>query len=410
MLVELPRGPLAAPERFRVWAAGNNPGDYGDNLFTEAAAARVMTDFERRGVAGAIDIEHATNPKAATYSPEKAPVMGGYYGLKVVQAERGPELWADPVRWSDCGRPAPVPSEICCAKHQIESGQRCYISPDWQFDAATKEPLCLNKLSLVAEPGTYGINLLASRASASRREPMDLEMMKQLLAMALGLADSSSDPELKRLAADFAKSLGDKASALGIDPSAAPASEAPAAAAATDPQKDPPGVPAAAGGDCAPGQDPKGNMASRGKPLTEADVTRIMNQDRERREILAANRDRPGMTEPLANLLASKSLQEVRQFVAALPPRPAAPTAQNATASAAAGAITGPVPLAGGAPPAGPMTIDEQFAIKRLGAIMSPDASVLADVRTRQAAGKPIGVIDRPTLVRLAAARKAAKS
>ncbi len=74
MLVELPRGPLVAPSRFRIWAAGNNPGDYGDNLFNDAAAARVMAEFERRGVAGAIDIEHATNPKAQTYSPAKAPI------------------------------------------------------------------------------------------------------------------------------------------------------------------------------------------------------------------------------------------------------------------------------------------------------------------------------------------------
>src|SRR5262245_36483810 len=118
-------GPLVAPDRFRIWRAGANPGDYGELNFTPRAAESVMADYLRRGNALVMDIEHALNPAInPKLDPERPPPTAGYLALELVSGE----LWGVP-RWSDCGRPAPVPGEVCCGKHQIESGQRCYVSP-----------------------------------------------------------------------------------------------------------------------------------------------------------------------------------------------------------------------------------------------------------------------------------------
>ena len=307
-----PRG--KAPERFRIWRAGANVGDYGACNFTPAAAAAVMADFTARGNAGAIDVEHATNPKAnPSYDPASPPPGGGYYVLDLVDSDDGPELWAS-VRWSDY------------VVAQIESGQRCYVSPDWLMSTDTREPSKLNKLSLVQEPGTFGINMLASRASAEKTH-MDLDTLKALIAAAQKMADSAENADLKAVGTDLVKQLTDMASKLGLDlTEAAPASEpAPVAPAAAAAEPDAKPVPAVAG-----------------KALTIADVQKAIHEERAKSELItAAVAGRQGMTPALASILAGKSLAECRAFVGALPMAAAATVkvtlpALNATAAAAA--------------------------------------------------------------------------
>jgi hypothetical protein len=273
-----------------------------------------MADFTARGNAGAIDVEHATNPQAnPSYDPSLPPPGGGYYVLDLVDGE----LWAA-VRWSDY------------AIAQIESGSRCYVSPDWLMSSDTREPTRLNKLSLVQEPGTYGINMLASRATAERTT-MDLETLKALLAAAQKMAENAENADLKSVGADLVTQLTDMAGKLGMDLTAAPASDpAPAApvAAAADP--------------VAPAADPKTVPAAASKGITLADVQSVIREERAKSELLtAAVAGRQGMTPALVTILASKSLAECRAFVGALPMvfAPALKItlpALNATASAAA--------------------------------------------------------------------------
>lgn len=301
-----------APERLRIWRAGANVGDYGACNFTPASAAAVMADFEKRGNAGAIDVEHATNSVAnPDYDPAKPPPGGGYYALELVDTADGPELWCS-VRWSDY------------AIQQIESGERCYVSPDWLMDSVTREPSRLNKLSLVQEPGTFSIAMLASRASAEKTH-MDLEKLKALIAAAQQMADAAENADLKAVGTDLVKQLTDMAAKLGLDltaaPEAAPASQAAPVVAAAPEEKPMPAV--------------------AGKGVTIADVQAVIREERAKSELLtAAVAGRQGMTPALASILAGKSLAECRAFVGALPMVAAATVkvtlpALNATASAA---------------------------------------------------------------------------
>jgi hypothetical protein len=375
--IALPRGPLKAPERIRIWRAGDNPGDYGSNVFDDVAAASVMAEFLARGNAGAIDLEHGTNPDAnPALDPSDPPIMGGYYALEVV----GGELWAE-VRWSDCGRPHAEAGTVCCARHQIESGQRCYVSPDWDLDPETRRPVRLHKLSLVAEPGTYAIPMLASRQWAAARStiPMnDLEQIRQGIALWQGIAESAQDPNIKKMASELVAMVTTALASVGIDvggaavdvapPSdamggAPPAADAMAAAppaeepkpemAAAAPEKTEEEKTAAAAqiaasmkvasekliaalaastalkAPAAPLARPRASAptAPTAAPtLTAAQVQAMIAEEREKTSLIAAAANRPGMTPALASLLASKPLADVRTTIAAMAPAPAAPS------------------------------------------------------------------------------------
>lgn len=337
--------PRVAPLSFRIWRAGDNPGDYGSCRFTARAAASVMAAYEARG--GnllPIDIEHNTNPKAnPALDPSAPPRTGGYTGLRLVDTDAGPELWADPVRWSDF------------ARAQIEGGERGYISPDWALDGDTREPIRLNKISLVMEPATYGINLLAS-ASAARRNGMDKDLMMALLKAAQAAASGATDGDFKAMAGDLATQLTDRAKAMGVDP-----------ATTTDagPTSDAAGARAAALPGASDAKDAKDVTASAtaGKGLSMGDVQRAIREENAKRDLLAANAGRPGLTDGLVQLLASKSLAEVREIVGALPPKP--PTVEKVALvalTASAAAVTGTV-TSGDAKGASP---EEQGEIRKL--------------------------------------------
>lgn len=358
-------GPGSAPSRFRIWRAGSNPGDYGDCNVTPGAIATVLAEQNQRGTAVAIDIQHATNlAKNPAYDPANPPPIGGHALLCEVDGE----LWADPVRWTDCGREFAAPGVVCCGKHQIETGQRPYISPDWLLHKETREPVSLNRLSLVAEPGTYHVNMLAERARRTT-DMNDLDLLKALLAAAMGAA-GSQDPDVQACGASVAGMVSDLATAKGMDLSAAaaeppasvPSAALPAAAGACDPTK--PATAAAAKVAPAPVQ-----AAAPG--VTAADVERLVAgalekqgtnvraavaEDSERRALIAAN---AGALGNLAPILASKPLAEVKSMIAAV-------VANAAKAAPAAGADTAP-----------------RGAVVAAGAPAGEDKRVIADVSRR---------------------------
>lgn len=361
-------GARVAPSRFRIWRAGDNPGDYGSCRFTARAAVAVMAAYEARG--GnllPIDIEHNTNPKAnPDLDPSDPPRTGGYAGLRLVETAEGPELWADPVRWSDF------------ARAQIEGGERGYISPDWALDADTREPLRLNKVSLVMEPATYGINLLAS-ASETRRITMDKDLMMALLKAAQAAASGATDGDFKAMAGDLAAQLTDRAKTMGVDPSAStdagPASDAAGARAAADTK------------DAKDGATTTTATASRS--LSMSDVQRAIREENAKRDLLTANAGRPGLTDGMVSLLASKSLAEVRELVNALPPKPS--TAEKVTLvalTASAEAVAGTA-ASGGAKGATP---EEQGEIRKLHKQLGVDAENVTAARSEAEKGT-LGVL-----------------
>lgn len=326
-------GPIKAPTRFRLWKSGNNPGDYGDNVVTPKAVDRVLAAYNKRGQALAIDIQHATNPKAnPKLDPNKPPVMGGYCELRAINTATGKELWVDPVRWSDCGRMNAAAGEVCCGKHQIETGQRGYVSPDWFLDPDTSEPLSINRLSLVAEAGTYGINMLAGRASQEKPVMNDTEILKALLAASMGAA-GSMDPDIQALGQALAPQVSELATAKGFDLSdeATPASEAAGAdvakpeekmVAAAEVEQMVEKAVAKAVAAALPKAPASATAAVAGKRSASLDdVSRLVAESDEKRALIEANKGKLGALVPL---IAGKSLAEIKGFVAACASRDAA--------------------------------------------------------------------------------------
>jgi len=303
------------PTRFRIWRAGANPGDYGDCNVTPRALAAILAEQKARGTAIAIDIQHATNAKVnPAYDPANPPPIAGH---AMLASENG-DLWADPVRWTDCGRPFAAPGAVCCGKHQIETGQRPYVSPDWRLDKRTKEPVSLVRLSLVAEPGTYHVSMLA--AADRGRNPMnDLDCLKALLAAAMSCA-GSQDPDISAMGATVAGQVSDLGAAKNLDLSGAgdpapPSQPIPAAGAAgCDPKVAArPPAPASVAAPSVTLSDVESVVAS-ALSKQSASMRSIVAEDAERRDLIERNKATLGAMAPI---LAGKPLAEVKSFVAA---------------------------------------------------------------------------------------------
>lgn len=352
-----------APARFRIWRAGSNPGDYGDLEFTPSAAARVMAAYEQRGNALIMDIEHALNPQVnPTLDPADPPPTAGYLALELVDTEAGPELWGVP-RWSDCGRDAPVPDEVCCARHQIESGQRCYVSPDWQIDMETREPIALNRVSLVAEPATWGVNLLASRAATGTGDNMaDNEGLRAAYAAAMGL-QKSSNAKIAKAASTMVAELGEAAAALNIQledgEDKAPDSKKSEGQTAAEGNEDMGQNKGAAvdtdkgtGGDNGPAVASVAASKGASKSLTLEDVRAEIARGAEesRLRTLVASR----LPKESANLVASMSLAQLRTAARDLP---APPPADKGTGGDNGGNVT--------AGATAELSVDESFLVRR---------------------------------------------
>ena len=369
----------AAPSRFRIWRAGSNPGDYGDLFYTPAANASVMGEYMRRGNALIIDIEHALNPTVnPALDPANPPQTGGYLALESVEGQDGPELWAVP-RWGYCGRDAPVPEKVCCARHQIESGQRCYVSPDWDIDTETREPIRLKRVSLVAEPATFGINLLASASANKRGSAMPGDEMGDMRAAyrAAKASMGSTDGKVAKAAGTLCAAYESAAATLGMaledgvgadekKNDAAPAAAAegattndvdPKQAGAADPNKvddttrGPGPGPAVAGATA--------SRASARSPLTREDVRAEMRAAAEEERLRAVVLER--MPKGSVNVVASMGLAQLRTAARDLP----APVVEPGTGGDNGGALTagkGTVK-----PGEGKLTPEEAFQVKRWG-------------------------------------------
>lgn len=325
-----------APDRVRLWNPGINPwdGDPPINL-TPKAVARVMETFVGRGNPLSMDFNHAQSVEDARAAkaggvPEQKP-SAGYCLLEAVETPEGLALdWLP--RWSDCGRPAPVPEVICCAKHQIESGQMCEFSPDWFGDETTGEPIRVNRISLVGDGAMHGIGLLASRAAVERRATMD-PMKEARAAYAYHARMASAGGENAKAHQASADEIKAHAAGLGVDldkteeaPTDAPA---PKAEDKKDEQTGAEPIPVPKGPE---DQIPKPklaesstSLASRAaQPLTRADLDRYAADQREageRAQLLELNRDR--ILEGHRPFLASAPLAQVRAYVAGLSPKPA---------------------------------------------------------------------------------------
>jgi phage I-like protein len=166
-------GPLAAPTEFQLWRPGPNPTDYGVHVWSERSAREVMARYNARGNPLLIDVEH----NGAKLEGGEPSTTGGYARLELRN-----------------GAPWLVFAWSAYAVDQIATGQRRFLSPEYDIDRSTGEILGVVRVSLVADPGTHNARLLASaptvrmRASAttrvSRRE-YGLASIAEIAAMAV---------------------------------------------------------------------------------------------------------------------------------------------------------------------------------------------------------------------------------
>jgi hypothetical protein len=315
-----------APERVRLWNPGPNPWDGGIPInLTPAAVDRVMGEFLRRGNPLSMDFQHEISlaeaqGKLAPDGTDELPMGAGYCLLERVDTPEGPAI-DFLARWSDCGREAPVAGKVCCAKHQIESGQRCEFSPDWDSDPTTGEPLRVNRISLVQDGAMHGIGLLASRAERSRAMAGEMDGCRAAYAWHKAMAAAGGD-DAKEHEAMMGR-LKASAAALGVDlekepdGAAPPGPEgAPRTAAEPPPPPKEPEPPKGAVGSAA-----LASRAAAAPPLTLDAVLQKLAERDALAELLEGNKDR--IPEGHRKMLASAGLAAARTYVEGLPARPA---------------------------------------------------------------------------------------
>lgn len=192
------------PSEIQLWRAGDNPTDFGVHRWTDRSAAEVWARYAERGNPLLIDIEH--NGAGLEGTPA---ATGGYARLDLRAGE--PWLVFD---WSAFGA------------EQIATGQRRFLSPEYDIDPNTNEIIRLYRVSLVADPATHSARILAS-AEEKRMDPK--------LAAIMAILGSVSDPAaaveaIKSLVAN----LDDSGTTDDAPADDAPADGAPAFAAVGD--------------------------------------------------------------------------------------------------------------------------------------------------------------------------------
>ncbi len=224
----------APPVELQLWNVGDNPTDYGVHKWTERSAQTIAAKYASRGNPLVIDVEHNGTNHEPDVGADEPPATGGYAKLDI----RDGAPWLT-FAWS------------AYAVEQITTGQRLFLSPEYDVDKAG-EIVGLYRVSLVADAGTHHARMLARAASGGALKtagarPMDLKFVLAALRAALAAEDPAVAKEsIASLVAELAK--GGDAPAEGDDPASAAAEDpaAPVAASGEDPSKKDPPVAAAA--------------------------------------------------------------------------------------------------------------------------------------------------------------------
>jgi|GEM_PF-5981527 len=200
------------PAEIQLWNSGQNSTDYGVHIWDDRSRKEVMDRYLARGNPLLIDIEHAGT---TLKNGEPAPT-GGYAKLEL----RNGAPWLV-FSWSDF------------ARQQIESGERRFLSPEYDVDKDTGEITALYRVSLVGDPGTHSARVLATRG-----ESMDLDVILAALRAALAAEDPAVAKEsITNLLNELQKTAGSDAPSAPPSSSDAATSETPVGAESNQPDK-----------------------------------------------------------------------------------------------------------------------------------------------------------------------------
>lgn len=306
-------GNRVAPEAIQLWRPGSNPTDYGVHVWNARSVAEVFARYKDRGNPLLIDVEH----NGAQMKDGEPAATGGYARLEVRNG--APWLVFD---WSDFGR------------EQIATGQRRFLSPEYDVDKETGEILALYRVSLVADPGTHRARMLAT---ANREADMpDLTMIMAAIRAALASEDPAVAKEsLMNLLAELDKG-GEGAEVAGADDdSESKDEETEVAAAADDEDEDKDDKVAAA---AKPTKAAKAAKAAKPKTATVVaaadDAVRII-QNSTRDHLLTTQGDK--LEPSIRRWASSQPLEVVKGLLDATPSREGAKVRAAATRGAGKG-------------------------------------------------------------------------
>jgi phage I-like protein len=170
----------AAPTEFLLFRKGLNETSKGSFLFDDAAAAAVMSEYEKHGADIMIDLEHLSlDGEARHFDPDAR----GWCKL----ALRDGALWAVDVRWTPDGAA------------RVEAKRQRYTSPAFLTEGKTRRIRRLLNVAIVAMPATHQLAPLVAASDSSGGNV-------NAFAKALGLSDDATEEDvLKALAAVQAK-------------------------------------------------------------------------------------------------------------------------------------------------------------------------------------------------------------
>jgi hypothetical protein len=235
------------PTELQLWNVGDNPTDYGVHIWNQTSLDTAFARYLERGNPLQIDIEHNCGLDEEGNPTDTA----GYAALEI--RDGAPWLRFD---WSQFGA------------EQIATGNRRFLSPEYDVDPITNEIICIYRVSLVSDPGTYRARVLAS-AAINEGKNMNFKMLLAALAAALANPDpEQAVAQAQTLCTEMGKFADGESPS---DPAADPA--------ATDPTADPGGSAVdAASGDGAPvGDDAKkdGDDAQKQSAIAAAAATAV---------------------------------------------------------------------------------------------------------------------------------------
>jgi hypothetical protein len=139
-----------APVAFRIWRAGVNVTDYGAHSFTARSAERLMAEQAARGNLYSVDVDHMSLNQE---SPPESRKAVGWHRLQVRDSDKGPELWAIDVEWTDVVR----------AGLEKRPPEWRYFSPAYDIDPDTGEITSYLNTALTNNPATWRVTSLAVR-------------------------------------------------------------------------------------------------------------------------------------------------------------------------------------------------------------------------------------------------------
>jgi len=306
-----------APVEIQLWDVGANPTDYGVHQWTARSAVEVGKRYAERGNPIMLDVEHLGAVSEGAPTP-----TAGYARLEMRAG--APWLVFD---WSDFGR------------EQIETGERRFLSSEYDVDKTTGEIVALYRVSLVADPGTHSARQLAT----AKGNPMDIALILAALKAALGAEDPAVAKEsISNLVSQLESMAGTSDDAADpTEPVDSAAEDAGPPGAADDTKKEP--MAAGADGAPPPADDEKKPVAAKAKasaptakpvaskaPIADAAIAAVAQIQNAQRDHLIATRG--GDLDPAIRRWASaQPLAVVQGLIDATPAKPKTPTRATAT-------------------------------------------------------------------------------